>query len=300
MTAAAIGSLGLAGAVGVWGVGIEPRLIQRREWDAAIPNLPESWDGQRIGMFSDIQVGIPLANVDTAHRAARMVIDERPALALLPGDFISDAASDPEGQIERAVAVVRPLPAAGIPTYVVFGNHEYPEELQGIAARRHAANRALRDAFEETGVRVLQNEVVALDPPPGARPGSGEPPLYLAGIDDHSPRLDRARETIGQVPESAPRIVMMHNPRTFEDLPPGSAPLGVAGHTHGGQIRMPLVPQWTPAALLGGPENYRAGWRDGYGRPGNRLYVTRGIGFSSLPMRIGCPPEVTFFTLRRA
>jgi predicted MPP superfamily phosphohydrolase len=102
------------------------------------------------------------------------------------------------------------------------------------------------------------------------------------------------------VPDGAARVVFMHNPDTFAEIPAGAAPLGVAAHTHGGQIRVPSMPEWSWMALLQNERVHADGWIDGYGAPGNRLYVNRGIGFSTIPMRIFCPPEVTFFTLRRA
>ena len=92
----------------------------------------------------------------------------------------------------------------------------------------------------------------------------------------------------------------MHNPDTFATVPTGAAPLAVAGHTHGGQLRIPFTPQWTWLTYLAEDRIHADGWIEDYGRAGNRLYVNRGIGFSQLPLRINCPPEITFFTLTRA
>lgn len=91
---------------------------------------------------------------------------------------------------------------------------------------------------------------------------------------------------------------MMHNPDTFGRLPPSSAPLAVAGHTHGGQIRIPFTPEWSWITFKSEDEVHADGWIDDYGAPGNRLYVNRGIGFSVVPIRINAPPEITMFTLR--
>jgi predicted MPP superfamily phosphohydrolase len=111
---------------------------------------------------------------------------------------------------------------------------------------------------------------------------------------------DRPQAAVRQVPSDAPRLVIMHDPASFEPLPGGSAPLAFAGHTHGGQIRVPGRPSWSLARLDRDWPQWADGWLDGYGEPGNRIYVNRGIGFSILPVRIGCRPEVTFVTLRRA
>jgi predicted MPP superfamily phosphohydrolase len=96
----------------------------------------------------------------------------------------------------------------------------------------------------------------------------------------------------------------MHNPAAFAALPGGSAPVTLAAHTHGGQVRLPfgLFPEWSWMTLVreAGFYGEADGWIDGYGRPGNRLYINRGIGFSIIPMRLFCPPEATLITLRAA
>ena len=89
---------------------------------------------------------------------------------------------------------------------------------------------------------------------------------------------------------------MMHNPNSFEAFPAGSAPLAVAGHTHGGQVRLPGTPEWSWLTFVKEDEVHADGWIDGYGSPHNRLYVNRGIGFSGVPLRINCMPEVSLFT----
>ena len=89
----------------------------------------------------------------------------------------------------------------------------------------------------------------------------------------------------------------MHHPDSFAEIPAGAAPLAVAGHTHGGQVRIPLMPQWSWLTFVKEDEVHADGWIDGYGAEGNRLYVNRGIGFSVVPLRINCPPELTRFVL---
>ncbi len=77
------------------------------------------------------------------------------------------------------------------------------------------------------------------------------------------------------------------------------APLALAGHTHGGQLRLPFMSQWSWMALVSDEKIYADGWINGFGKSGNRLYVNRGIGFSLIPARVNCLPELTFFTLHR-
>jgi predicted MPP superfamily phosphohydrolase len=70
----------------------------------------------------------------------------------------------------------------------------------------------------------------------------------------------------------------------------------VAGHTHGGQVRLPFTPDWSWLELVS--DLPADGFVDGYGEPRNQLYVSRGVGFSVVPVRLNCRPELTVFTLR--
>lgn len=277
---------GLLVAALVWGVAIEPRLIDRQELDVDLPRLPRSWDGAEVAFLSDFQVGLVLDNAGTIRRMVAQVVDERPDLVLLGGDFVYSDSPEIAVQVAEVVELFRPLTEAGLTTYAVLGNHDVEQDAGGLLQRELAA----------TGIRVLSNEAVAL-PAPG---GAAEPPLHLVGIAPHRPGRDRPAEAVGAVPEEAARLVLMHNPDSFPALPEGTAPLALAGHTHGGQVRVPFTPEWSYLALTQGGEVTADGWIDGYGEPGNQLYVNRGVGMSVVPIRLFCPPELTVFTLHAA
>ena len=91
---------------------------------------------------------------------------------------------------------------------------------------------------------------------------------------------------------------MMHNPTTFPSVPAQAAPLAIAAHTHCGQISLPAAPRWAQMGLTEEETRVAEGWAfPGYGEPGNRLFVTCGLGFSLMPVRFNAPPEVVFFEL---
>src|SRR5919202_427197 len=119
----AVAGAALAG----WGVLIEPRLIEQRAETAEIANLPAAWDGQRIALLADMQVGAWFSNVETVKRSLRRLLQAGPAPAPIAGDFVYDAAHDAAGAIGLAAALVGALPAS-IPTYAVLGNHDYAHE----------------------------------------------------------------------------------------------------------------------------------------------------------------------------
>lgn len=284
--------LGLIGALLLWGL-LEPYIIDTQEEVAVIPNLPSAWEGQRVAVIGDWQVGMWLDNTPTIRRIVQQLIEKRPALVLIVGDFIYHASQDPSQEIGRVIELVRPLAASGIPTYAVLGNHDYALASEQDAPNRQLATKLERE-LEAVGVQVLQNQAIALKTPRSA----DTPPLYLVGIGSHWADSDRPTVALTEMPNKAPRFAMMHHPDSFAKFPPNTAPIAVAGHTHGGQIRLPFLPERTWLSYVKDDQVYADGWIDGYGEPGNHLYVNRGIGLSLVPIRINCPPEVTFFTLR--
>lgn len=275
-----------------WGL-VEPYVIDVETHEFELPDLPPAWDGRRVAVIADLQVGMWLSNIWTIRRIVRRIVDERPAVVLAAGDFVYEASKRP-ALARKAAGLLQPLVAAGIPTYAVLGNHDY--DMPTKAAEKHQALAdAVRRALEEVGIRVLENEAVRI-PLPG---GAAEAPVYLVGVGAHVPGHDDPEVAASGVPEGAARLVLMHHPNSFEALPPGSAPLAFAGHTHGGQFRIPFTPDWTWMTYTSDDVVHADGFDDDFGGHGNQLYVNRGIGFSVVPLRANCPPELTLFTLRR-
>lgn len=288
-------------AVLAYGVGIEPHLILSIDRQAVVlPHLSTAWDGQRVAATGDFHVGMWLDNSDMARRAIQQIVTERPAAVFLLGDFIYEPSNSEDGEMDTLVQLLRPLALAHLPTYAVLGNHDYGVRGGGTRPQPQVAAR-LRRALAQLGIQVLENRAVALAPPAGRAPrlGAGPTPLYVVGLGPHDADEDRPGLALHSVPATAPRIVLMHDPESFILLPAGSAPLGIAAHTHCGQVRLPIVTSWV-LALAEGHRVAADGWNTHYGQVGNRLYITCGIGMSVVPLRIGDPPQVTIFTLHRA
>lgn len=278
----------------VWGAIIEPYLIDVEQETAAIPNLPDGWQGSRIGVIGDFQLGMWGDNEATVGKAVQRLVELRPAAVLLLGDFIYHALETRENEVQKVVQILQPLRDAGIPVYAVLGNHDYQVNEAAEAPNEDLARR-LEQELEAIGVRVLHNEIAEL-----AAQSAGTPSLFLVGIDAHQPRMDDPYQALSNLSPDAPRLVMMHNPASFEKIPAGVAPVAVAGHTHGGQVRIPFLPEWSYLTFLQSEPVHADGWISDYGQANNHLYVNRGIGFSKVPIRINCPPEVTVFTLEKA
>jgi predicted MPP superfamily phosphohydrolase len=271
---------------------VEPRgLLDVDRRTANLPRLGDDWAGAKVAVISDLQLGMWLANTGMMRRAVRTIVADNPDYVFMAGDFIYGE-GDPEADVAAALDVLDPLLSSGIPCYAVLGNHDY--ESGGA--------QALTQALQQAGVTVLANRAVKLPPPPGveAQEANTQEGLYLVGIGPMRPGLADVDAALSDLPQDAARIVLMHNPLTFLRLPANSAPLAVAGHTHCGQLAVPFSQHWSWLGVVAEEKIVADDWAArGYGKAGNRLYVTCGLGFSVVPMRFNAVPQVTFFELRR-
>ena len=268
----------------LYGMFVEPRLIlDVRRYEVALPGVDESWSGAEVAVFSDMQVGMWLANTGMMRRAVDRVVDAKPDAVLVAGDFVYSRDPPVTVTVDTVMELLAPLAESGIPTFAVLGNHDY-----------HAgAVDELTSALEGQGIDVLRNEAVEL---PGASDDGSA--LHVVGLGAYRPGLTKPAEALKDVPTEAPRVVFMHNPASFQKLPANSAPLAVAGHTHCGQIAIPGTPPWSYLQLRAEERVVIDGFApEGFGAPGNTLFVNCGLGFSLLPIRINAAPQVVFFEL---
>ena len=273
----------------IWGFLIGPRLLDEDVETAEIPDLPPEWEGKEIAFISDLQVGMWWDNLGTIRDAIERIVRRRPAIVLIGGDLTETPAKNRE-QIRQAVEIVSPLPEAGLRTFAVLGNHDYAVVEKSDPKRADVA-RELAQRLTATHIHVLQNEAV-----PVRLPG-GDGPLYIVGIGSNWANEDDVKAALEQVPPGAARFVVMHNPNSFADCPARECPTAVAGHNHGGQVRIPAAPQWSWLTFVRDDKVHADGWTRNYGAAGDHLYVNRGLGMSEVPIRINCTPELTYFRL---
>jgi predicted MPP superfamily phosphohydrolase len=232
---------------------------------------PQPLKGLTIAVIADLHAGSPYIDEAKIDRVVALTNAARPDLIVLTGDYVVGVRKKYGGRriaIETITAHLKALHAP-LGVYAALGNHE-----RWVGEERAVA------AFRAAGIPVLQNEHVRI----GA--------FYLAGIgDDHTRAADPARALSG-VPRGAAAICFTHSPDIFPHLP-GSCALTLAGHSHGGQVRLPLLGR--PVLPLRTGQRYAAGLvREG----GKTLFVSTGIGTSGLPVRLGVPPEISLLTLR--
>jgi hypothetical protein len=254
---------------------VEPRrLVVRRvriasgAWPAGRPRL-------RIALVSDLHAGGPHVKPRSVERVVRRVNREEPQLVLLLGDFVDHEVALGGEVAPEAVATELGELRAELGSVAVLGNHDWRFGGERVGAALAAA-----------GIRVLENDAVALRTPDG--------PLWLAGVADLRLRRADVAEALEAVPEGEPVVLLTHNPDVFPRVPERVA-LTVAGHLHGGQVGVPLLRR----SVL--PSAYGERFARGHVEEGGRhLYVTQGVGEAGWPFRFAAPPEVVIVELTAA
>ena len=278
------GGLGTVIAVGwvlgVWAFLVEPATLIVRH----VTVESASWRGPplRIGIISDTHVAAPHTDVARIERLVRRMNAERPDIVMLLGDYAGGhepaaVRAPPErSEILRGVEAFRELDSP-LGSLGVLGNHDSWYDDAAIAA-----------ALTRGHVRVLDNQAERIDRPAGA--------FWVAGLADmHSPRQPpTVSGTLADVTDDAPVIVLTHWPDPFTDVPDRVA-LTLAGHTHCGQVNLPLLGRLVHASQMS--ERWACGLYDEGGR---KLFVTGGVGVSILPVRFRAAPEIVILTLRAA
>ena len=272
---------------------------QIREIEIPMANFPRALDGLRITQLSDIHIGsyMPASQV---RRAVGMANELGGDIVVVTGDFLT-ARGDP---LEDCVAELSRL-RSPLGIWGCNGNHEMYA----------AAEQTSAELFHKHGMKLLRQE--------NAEVRWQGTSFNLIGVDyqrqldvwqNHPPMLSRVESLVRR---DIPNILLSHNPNSFPRAAELGIELSLAGHTHGGQVRVEILDhRWNPARFL---TPYVAGayYRPLYSSshlsdeqvfspPGiqqlatSTIYVNRGLGTIGAPVRLGVPPEITLITLRRA
>jgi len=262
----------LLGGLVFWAFFIEPNRLVIRQQTIQIANWPQELNGLRIAVLADLHAGAPFIGDKKLRLIVKRTNELHPDLIVILGDYMTgNGWVRRQMQPEIFAPILKDL-SAPLGVYSVLGNHDW--WFNGKHVRR---------SLEQNGIKVIDEEVVQLN----VRGTS----LWLAGLSDlwtHPPHIE---ETINKVPEGAPVIALTHNPDIFPRVPQ-RVPLLLAGHTHGGQVRFPLIGSVVHSSRLG--ERYEVGH---VFENNHHLFVTTGIGTSIIPARFGVPPEIVLLTV---
>ncbi len=267
----ALGGVG-ATTVGAWGFLVEPRIVRARQLRIESERWPGHWRELRVAVLGDFQVGAPWFKVKHLDRVVDRVNEMDPDIVVLLGDYVIEGVLFGRFVEPREIAGSLSRLRARYGVYSVLGNHDWWHDGEEI-----------RRELEAGGIVVLENEAVSIELPEGR--------AWIAGLADESTRRPCVDTTFSPIPEDEPVIALAHDPVTFFAVPDRTV-ITFAGHTHGGQFRLPFV--GTPYNVGGTPRRMAYGLVN---EGGKQLYVTSGLGTSAVPARFNMPPEIAMVTL---
>jgi predicted MPP superfamily phosphohydrolase len=260
---------------GLWSFWLEPASLRNEVYVLSLPSWPESCNAVRIAVLSDLHVGSPYNGLPKLQSIVNLTQSSHPDLILLAGDYVIHGVvggtfTPPEEMAKALSHLSAPL---GI--YAVLGNHDW--WLDRIRVRR---------ALESARISVLEDASIPI------RQGSCH--FWLSGVSDFMEGPHDVHRALRDIPNGEPIVLFTHNPDIFPEVP-AHVSLTIAGHTHGGQVNLPLVGRPIVPSAFG--QRYAAGH---IVENGKELFVTTGVGTSIIPVRFGVVPEVTLLRLERA
>ena len=232
----------------------------------------------KIAVLTDLHIGSPFNGMDKLRDVVVRTNAAQADVICILGDLLSNgpngARSERPGfitpeQVSAELAHLR----APLGVFGVLGNHDNWLDHDRVAS-----------AMETNGVRLLEDKAQRLDTPAGS--------IWLAGVSDYWTRSHDVAAALAAVgTDTAPIILITHNPDLFPEVPNRVA-LTLAGHTHGGQVRLPFI--GTPIV----PSRFGVRFTAGHIVEGGRhLFVATGIGTSILPVRFRVPPAIAVLTI---
>jgi len=263
--------LACALALAAWAFWLEPASLTVSEERVLLP-----WAfGQplKVAILTDLHVGSPFNGIAKVKDTVARTNAAAPDLVCILGDLVIQGVVGGHFVAPEPIAAELKSLHAPLGIVAVLGNHDGWFDHDRV-----------QRALEENGIRVLEEEATRLETSGG--------PLWIAGISDTWTGRHNISVALSAVADDdAPVILLTHNPDVFPDVP-DRVSLTLAGHTHGGQVRLPFVGRPIVPSRFG--QRFAAGHIVEGGR---HLYVATGIGTSILPVRFRVPPAVTILTV---
>jgi uncharacterized protein len=253
-----------------------------------LPNLPKSFDGLRIGQVSDIHSG-SFWNKTAVSGGVEMLLDEKPDLIFFTGDLVNNEASEIKDYMNVFDKLRAPL---GV--FSITGNHDYGDYKSWSTKEAKQQNfKDLISVHKYLGFDLLLNENRYLE--------QGGEKIAIIGVENWGTKFSKhgnLDKAYSGTEEAAVKLLLSHDPthwdaevrRDYTDID-----AMFSGHTHGAQFGVNIGNfHWTPVQHV-----YKQ-WGGLYQEGNQYLYVNRGFGYLGYPGRVGMPPEITIFELKRA
>src|SRR4026207_2015060 len=243
----------------------EPYMLTIEHQRIHLNRLPNAFDGFRVVQLSDIHHG-PFSNSDQIERAVETANRLQPDIIALTGDYISK-----ERHYAAPCAEMLGKLKARYGVFAVLGNHD------------HWVDAALvTDLFRAEGINVLVNQGMRFEKDGAA--------FWLAGVDDTMVGLEDLSLALAGARKDEMKLLLAHNPIILRRAARASVDLVLSGHTHGGQVAI----RGERASARPNKRLLKGLWRQG----NTQIYVNRGLGTVVLPIRYGCPPDISLLELR--
>jgi predicted MPP superfamily phosphohydrolase len=257
------GGIGAIAGPGAYGYLYSRHQLEVSRLDVPVSRLPHALAGLRVGLLTDLHRSHTVSDADVL-RAVRALTAERPDLIVLGGDYVT------WGDRQFVEPVAEALGGLSAPNgvFAILGNHDDDHDMPAALGRR--------------GIQVLKDARTRLT--------IRREPVDLVGIRFWTKRQGDIADLVR---DSAPATVLLaHDPRRLIEASALDVPLVLSGHTHGGQVVLPVV-----GAIAARKYPVAAGL---VRRERTTMFVSRGVGTIYVPVRLNCPPEVALLTLRRA
>jgi predicted MPP superfamily phosphohydrolase len=267
---AAIGAVALW--LGLWAFAWEPASLTENRRTLFVPHWSAELGGMKVVVLADLHIGSPFNGLDKLHRIVATANAMQPDIVLIPGDFVIQGVVGGRFVTPEESAAVLARLSAPLGVWACLGNHDWWLDPLRI-----------RSALEKHGIRVLEDDAAKIQ--------RRDAHFWLVGISDFWEGPHDVRRALTKVGDTAPVLMFTHNPDVFPTIL-GRFSLLIAGHTHGGQVNLPLL------GRLVVPSKYGSRYAIGHIVEDRRhLFVSPGLGTSILPVRWRVPPEVTLLEL---
>ena len=267
--------------VGIWAVFIEPNHIKVEKLFLEIKKLPPSFQSLKILHLSDFH----FKKLGQKEKKVLEILNQlNPNFIFITGDIIDGRTKDFESCYKFLEELSKNHEGK---IFAVYGNHDYQNKNFNL----------LKNSLEKNKIKVLENESVILRRNGGfiypVRESSISNGVYLIGVGDPHLGYDNIEKATKGIESNAPKILLAHSPEIFRKVKEKNIDLVLVGHTHGGQVNIPLLRELTL------PLKYDKKYKSGLFKEGSiYLYVNRGIGETLLPIRINAFPEITLIKLK--
>jgi len=255
----------------VYAVFIEPDQLVVQRQAISLPHWSPALNHLKVAVITDLHVGCLSVPISKLRRVIAETNEQEPDLIVMLGDFVAShgrrSALKPEEFAHELSAL-----KSKYGVYAVLGNHDWWYNGEEV-----------RNELQRANIHVLENQSVQLR--------INDVSLWIAGLADQWTRSPNIPLAVKNVPVGSPCLMLMHEPDLLRDVP-GSVSLSLAGHTHGGQVSLPIIGAPIVPTDLG--NKFARGL---IVEAEKHYFVSSGVGTSVIPVRFGVPPEVCILDL---